>query len=451
MFSKKLVEAPFLIARMQSCKIAIEAEKAKAQKLDDAHKNLVDSKTNLINYYQAEIANLTGYPREILVEQDFQDAASFVLGNSLYPNNPNNPPPSTAPNIWTKTKPYAKNKAVGKFFNEQYGTQIDGDDPLLASILADIASYQSAFTDIELTTGQSCNAGGTCSFPAYTTQPDCTSHGGTWTSGPDIIANNPTIQSNMSSLISKVNRLKVVLTVELGNIYTADPDPARAATAAAAVNDINNNIMPAINTWLGYTSFNTAHGQTTCVGFYSYDSNLLAPTKMHNTQLNALKLAFQARQAFVSTRESQINGYIGSITQNLNDGSAIGNGFYFERWGFIGLRLNMLGGSLIQAKGYDRSSASQDEQIANLQASIAIYSSILTCSILAAPSSGTKYIQLASVIGLSEGDNLYIVSDTQEELPIKIVSIQGNRITVGQNIPAKYRPEDFARIYKDIS
>lgn len=450
-FSKKLVEAPFLISRAQQGKAAIEAEKAKAQQLDDAHKNLVDSKSALINKYQAEIGNLTGYPRSTLIEQDFADAAGFVQGNSLYPNDPNNPPPSTAPKIWTKTKPYARNKAVGKFNNEQYGSQVDGDEPLISSILADIASYQGSFTDIELTTGQSCNAGGTCSLPAYTTQPTCVGNGGTWTTGPDVIANNPAIQSDMASLIDKVSRLKTVLTAELNNIYTADADPARAATAAAAVNDINNNIMPAINTWLGYASFNTAHGQTTCVGFYAYNSNLLAPTKMHSTQLNALKAALQARQTFVSTRKGQVEGYLGLVTQNLDDGSATGSGFYFERWGFIGLRLNMLGGSLIQVKSYDRSSAAQDEQIANMQAAAATYASVLRCSILAAPSNGTKYLQLASAAGVSVGDSMYIVSDTQEEMPLRVVAVTGNRITVGQDIPAKYRPEEFARVYKDIS
>lgn len=450
-FSKKLVEAPFLISRAQQGKSAIEAEKAKAQQLDDAHKNLVDSKNVLINKYQAELGNITGYPRSTLTEQDFLDAASFVQGNSLYPNDPNNPPPSTAPKIWTKTKPYARNKAVGKFNNEQYGSQVDGDEPLISSILADISSYQGSFTDVELTTGQSCNAGGTCSLPAYTTQPTCVANGGTWTSGPDVIANNATIQSNMASLIDKVTRLKTVLTAELGNIYTSDPDPTRAAAAAAAVNDVNNNIMPAINTWLGYASFNTAHGQTTCVGFYAYNSNLLAPTKMHSTQLNALKAALQARQTFASTRKGQVQGYLGLITQSLDDGSATGSGFYFERWGFIGLRLNMLGGSLVQVKSYDRSSVAQDEQIANMQAAAATYASVLRCSILAAPTNGTKYVQLASSSGLSVGDSLYLVSDTQEEMPLRVVAISGNRITVGQDIPAKYRPEEFARIYKDIS
>ena len=80
-FSKKLVEAPFLISRMQQGKAAVEAEKAKIKQLDDAHKNLVDGKTNLINHYQAEIANLTGYPRSTLVEQDFQRIYSPMQRN----------------------------------------------------------------------------------------------------------------------------------------------------------------------------------------------------------------------------------------------------------------------------------------------------------------------------------------------------------------------------------
>jgi hypothetical protein len=241
------------------------------------------------------------------------------------------------------------------------------------------------------------------------------------------------------------------LLAELSLIYTADPDPTRAAAAQAAVNDINNNILPAINTWLAYSDFDTSHGQTTCVGFYAYNVNLLGSTKLRPAELNAFKAAISARLSFEMARQNQINGYLGTITQNLSTGDATGSGFYFERWQLIGLRLNILGGSLIEVKGLTDSANAQDQQIAAINTAVNIYESLVRASILAAPTNGTKFVQLKSAAGFGVGDNIFIVADDQEEIVRTIEAIDGNRLTLGQPVPAKYRPESLGRAYKDIS
>src|SRR6185369_9395356 len=97
---------------------------------------------------------------------------------------------------------------------------------------------------------------------------------------------------------------------------------------------------PALNTWLAYSDFNTAHGQTTCAGFNAYNSNLLAPTKLHSTQLSALSTALSSRSSFVTTRISQLDTNLGTIVQDVSTGDLTSSsGLYGQRYGFLSLRL----------------------------------------------------------------------------------------------------------------
>ena len=449
-FSKKIVEAPFVTASINNSKAAISIEKDKAQKLDGGHKNLVDGKTFYIDKFQAEFAKIDSNDRSALLESDIQNSANFVVGNFFYPNDINNPPPSLAPSIWTKTKPYARNKGVGKFYNEAYGS-IAGEVPTISSILAAISSIQGSYTAIQRVTGQECVETGTCSNPFYTDQPSCLLGGGIWTPGPDVVQTYTALHSAVTSLVSSVNSLKTILIAETTFIYTSDPDPTRQSQAVAALNDINNVIIPAIDAWLGLADYNTAHGQTTCVGFNGYNPVSLGPTKLQAADVSTLVSALTTRSAFNTTRQSQLGGYLGSLTQNLTTGNVTGSGFYFERWSFLQLRLNMLGGSLLALKGFERALVAQDDQIANIESGKAAYELILRCTGFAAPANNTKYLHVKSSAGFSVGDSVFVIADDQEEIVRTIDLIEGNRIRLGQPVPANYRDSAFGRIYKDLS
>ncbi len=448
-FSKKIVEAPVLIDAIDKSKASVQIEKQKVQSLDNGHKNLVDGKTTLIDAYQLELAKLDGIVRTNLTEADQNDAASLVLGNYFYPNDVNNPPPSTAPQVWTKTKPYARNKAVGKLFDETYGAPVTKESDLATLVDAAITSIEGTYALIERVTGQICTDG-TCSLPAYVTQPTCVLNGGVWTPTVDTIVTYPAMQTAMTDLITKVNDLRAFLVAESALVYVNDTDATRKAQSIAAKNDIDNVIIPAIDAWLAVPSFNTSHGQTNCTGFYSYNAALLAPTKMSSAEITALKNALTARASFSSTRTSQVTAYLGSITQDLGTGNVTGTGLYYERWAFIQLRLNLLGGSLVALKGFDRVDTAQDEQIANINSAKAAYELLLKCTPLAAKASGTKYIHVKSSQGFSVGDTVYIITDGQAELTRNIRAIDGNRITLGQDVPANYRETPFGRMYKEL-
>jgi hypothetical protein len=447
-FSKKISATPVEIASVERSKAAVLKEQQKDIDVDNAHKRLVDAKTALINGYQSEISLLDSNVRTTLLESDIIDAANFTSTNVLYPRDPQNLAPSLAPSIWTKTKPYTRNKIVGKTFAEVFAGTTTKESDNISAINSTLASL-SSYALIEQVSGQSCS-NGTCSLPQYTDATTCTTNGGVWTPSSDVISNNPTIQTLMTTLISQVNTWKTFLQNELSVIITTDTDATRSSQNTAAIAQINTTIS-GINTWLAYSSFNTAHGRTTCSSFYAYNAALLGATKLQTGQLATFNSAISTRTSFISTRISQLNTNLGSVVQDLSTGDITGSGLYFERAKFLQLRLNILGGSLVKVKGSDRALAAQDEQIANINNASSSYNLLLINSNLVAPSNGTKNLHVKSSTGLSVGDIVYLVSDTQEEITLNIESISGNTVVVGKAIPAKYRQDEFARLYKDIS
>jgi hypothetical protein len=448
-FSKKIVEVPFEVASIEQSKNAILIEKGKAEKLDIAHKNLTDTKTVLVDAYQLELTTLDGNSRTTITETDIQNAASYAPGNFLYPTDPNSPPPSTAPQVWTKTKPYSRNKGVGKLFNETFGAPVTKEPDLITAVQSSISTIESTFDAIERVTGQKCT-NGTCSLPIYDNSLDCTTNGGVWTPGPDAIVSDPAMVSALNNLITQVNTLRSFLISEAAIIYLLDSNAVRQGESQAALTDINNTIS-IIDAWLALNNFNTSHGQTTCAGFYAYNPLLLGPTKMRQPQIDALKNELIARASFVTVRAGQLNGYLGTLTQSLSTGDVTGSGLYFERWSFLQLRLNLLGGSLIDLKGYDSAINAQNDQISNILSSKATYELLLTCSIMAAPGNGTKFLHLKSAVGFSVGDTVYIVTEDQPEIQRNIEAIDGNRLTLGQPVPANYRESALGRVYKDLT
>jgi hypothetical protein len=69
---------------------------------------------------------------------------------------------------------------------------------------------------------------------------------------------------------------------------------------------------------------------------------------------------------------------------------------------------------------------------------------------MSAPANNTKFIQVKDASGFLAGDTIYIITESQEELTRKIVSINGNRIELGEPVPAKYRESELGRVYKEV-
>lgn len=429
-FSLKIVSADSEVKALDAAKAQLQTEVDKIQKLDTANKNLFDPVNVRINGYQNEFQYIDGNIRTVIVEQDIVDAANKKLQNRFFPNDVNTVVPSLVSlnNVWPRIKPFALGYGIGKSYVETYGAYATSENATIIAALGYITAAGS-FTNMELTTGQHCIAG-----------------------MPDTIVSFASVQTLKTNLVTAINDMKATLLLEVAAVTTNDTDATRQSQNNAAINDINNVIIPALNIWLAYVDFNTAHGQSTCAGFNGFNSNLLAPTKLHSTQLAALQTALITRQSFLVTRTSQLNANLGTITQDIATGDLLTSaGFYGQRYGFLGLRLNALGGSLTQLAGLQAALGAQTSIKNNILENKATYLSILPTSILKAPGNGTAMITLTDTSLFGVGDNVFVIAEGQEELVRAVKSVSGDLITLNDVIPAKYRPSEKARIYKDIS
>jgi hypothetical protein len=429
-FSKKIVSSADEISSIDKAKDQLLAVKSKALETDNAHKNLFDPKNTLTTAYENEIKYLDGNIRIAPTETDFQNSANLLSGNYFYPITLGSLPPSIS-SPWNKTKPYALNIALGKKYNETYDTTTS-EPSLISSITSAISNIESSYLLIQRVTGQTCTTVSTPPPPI------------------DTISTLTQLQTDLSNLKTMIQNWKTFLQTESSSVYTLDSNTTRKAESIAAKNNIDSVIIPAINTWQAYVDFNTAHGETTCVGFFAHNPNSLGATKLRATELNALKTAISNRSAFILTRVSQITGYLGNISQNLSTGDASGTGLYYERYLTINLRLNLLNGSLVEYNSFDKAISAQQDQQAAISSALSTYQSVIKAAKFLSPATGTEYVQMSSVDSFSVGDQVYIITDTQEEIVRNIVEINGKRIKFSQSIPAKYRETDYARIYKDV-
>jgi hypothetical protein len=423
--SKKIVSIPMENASALDSKSKLEEVKVKTKSQDDGNKSFSDDKTVFINGYQNEIKRLDGNDRTEIIEQDFVDSAVNKVGNYFFPNQQSIATPSLADGVWKQFIPFAKTKSVGKFYNEAYQTiQKEGD------IVALIQGYNvsmDAFTGIQRTTGQSCTVGAP---------------------PPDVIANNATIQTLSTNIITQVNNWKTFLTDSIPFITTTDPDAIKQAQNNAAIADINNSIA-VLNAWLASPTFDTGHGQTTCSGFNAYNPFLLSATKFRTDVFNTLKNEITARLSFITGRITEVSTNLGDIVQNNSNGQITSSsGLYGARFPFINLRLNLMAGTLKKLEGLKLGQRAQDESIDFNAAAGSAYGSIMFATILAAPSTGGDKIHLKDASGISVGNSIYLVANEQQEIVLTVLAKTGNMIQVSQEVSQKYRTDNLSRVYK---
>lgn len=450
-FSLAIVTADQQIAGLAAASAQLQKISDKDQALDTANSDLFNPKNTLINSYQSEFNLIDGNVRTVIIEQNIQDAAAKKLSNLFFPNNVLLTVPSLSAqnNVWTQIKPFALGFGIGQNYNQTY-TSGPAEQGFISSAQTLIAST-GIYTDIQLTSGQHCVNGGTCNNVLYTDQTSCESHGGTWTPSEQIV-DFPEIHTLNTSLVAAINGIKTQALAEVVAILAiTDSDPTRQSQNTAAVNYINSTLLPALNAWLAYSDFNTSHGQTTCAGFNGYNANLLAPTKLHSAQLSVLTSVLAARNTFLTTRVSQLNTNLGSISQNITTGDYTGSGFYKQRFDYLNLRLNIMTGSLTALVSDQQSITAQTQIQSNLVDQKNIYMTIVPTTKLAASGNGTAIISLVDASFYSPGDSVFIVSDTQDELVRAIKSINGKSVQLNDVVPTKYTTLDNVRFYKDIS
>jgi hypothetical protein len=425
--SKAFAAAPAEIAQIEANRAQILIARTELEKKDLANKGLVDRVTVLIDPYQVELGLKNGNLHSLLTETVQQDAAKRKIGNFLFPNESNVPLPSVPDGAWKFFGPFFGSYGIGKQKLEVYGLVSPNEQQLITDMNAQIAILEAA-TLIQRTTGQSCTAG-----------------------TPDVVAAYATVQTAMTTLVTKATQWQTNLNsslTALADIVAVDTNAGRITAKNTEQTSINT-ALSGIAVWLAYPNFNTSHGQTTCAGFNGYNAALLAPTKGYTTQLNAFKTIITNRTSQVTTRIAEVSGYLGTVTQSSITGDITGgSGFYLDRAYAINLRLHAMGGSLSALISADKSIEALNQFKKNKEDAIIVYQGVMTVSLMKAPANGTNTLHLKDVTGLAVGNQVYLITETQPEIPLTIQAINGTMITVDKQISQSYRESELGRVYK---
>lgn len=457
--SKKIIEIPESNKALDGVKDAIGAEKKAVEDEDQSNKSFMDEITIPINAYQTELGLLDGNGRVELAEQDLIDAADKTLQNFFFPNDTNTPLPSVPDGVWKFFAPFSGSVAIGKTYTESYNT-ITREQDKIDAINSVITTIEGLIDPVR-STGLQCQIdnSGTCSDPTYTDQATCELNGETWTSsgGPDTYVSSPTAQTALTDLVTAINDWKAFVNNERSNIYTSDPDTSRQSENDTAIQDIDDLIIE-IDNYLTYDDFDTTttlpsgSGGSGCSAYSALTSSDFLPSKLRSNELQEVKDSIAARESFISSRISQLEGYLGTVGQNLSTGdlTTSGSGFYNDRFTVINIRLNLLGGTLNRLKSIEQGQGAQDNLKATNTNTLGLYQSKIKSTKFIAPASNTGTIHVADASEFTIGDTVYVVADKQEELTGTITNINQNTVFLDFTIPEKYTHINFARLYRVV-
>lgn len=215
-----------------------------------------------------------------------------------------------------------------------------------------------------------------------------------------------------------------------------DDRATQAAQNSAALSDVNNT-KSIIDAWQAL-SYSGASG------------------KFVDGNINTISTEATARVSYTAARITEITTALGSssgaaLSQsgNVYSTSVPGNSYY-NRYKWLDIRINRITGSLRRYYAASQSSGAVQTMLASNLAIEAEYSNyFLTKRITNNDSSAI--IQVDSVSGISAGDSLIVVSETQPEITRGVVEVLGTtQLRLTSPIPNTYQISDLARIFKTL-
>lgn len=457
--SKKIVEIPDQNKALDGNVASLDAQLVKVTNEDNANKDLMDRITPIINGYQNEIELLDGNQRNELIEQQVIDSANKIEGNFFFPNDLDQPTPNIPDGIWKNLLPFSGNIAIGANYNESY-TQITNEPDTLTEINNLITQIET-YAEVERLSGKQCQVEdqGSCAGEtppgSGVDQATCTLNGGTWTPLLVGVKSPSDVVALLASLNSEVATWKSLLQSQKSAIQVADAldnDATHTSENAAAIADIDNAIVE-IDSWLAYQDFDTSRSlPDDCDDFDNLDEDDFDPAKLTSTVIQIIKDEVTARQAYTTTRLTQVGGYLGNVGQNLTTGEldGSGSGFYDQRFSIINIRLNLLGGSLNKKLSAEKGKDAQGAFKETNNQALSTYDTAMKASKFRAPASNTGTIHVLDGSGFSIGDSVYVIADQQEELSGTILNVSGNTVFLDFTVPAKYTNINFGRLYKTL-
>lgn len=421
--SEKIVLIPSEDKIAQDLAAQLQESKQELEKTDNTNKKFIDDLKDLIDGYETEVGLIDGDLRTNLEEQNLIDSANKLLGNFFFPNNTTIPLPSAPDGVWKNFQSFSKSVAIGKQYEEVFGSQ-DNEKSKIDEIQTIIALAE-AKSEVTRVTGESCDM--------------------------DVVSSDTDTQTYMTDIKALVVELRTIINNQRSAIITDDPDSSRQATNNIAINDIDNNIIPAIDAWEAAPDFDPIGSAPTCVDFENTDTSTLDDTKFKPAILDVFKAALTNRELFIIDREVEVENFLGTVNQSIDGTINSTSGLYGQRYRFIELRLNLMTGTLTRLVNVDQAINAQGQiESSNENATLA-YDGVIKVSALAAQSNGTDTIYVQDSSDFSEKDVVYVFAKNKPEIKTSIKSIESNKIVLAKKIPTGYGIQNLGRMYKDIT
>lgn len=479
--SKKIVTIPDENKTVENVKLQILAQQKVAIENDAVNKALQDPYDEKINAYQAEYNLIDGKLRTTLTEDLINAAAKGENRNGFFLADPEFPIPSVPDGVWKFFAPMSFCYAIGKRNDETYGTEPLGEQPLISTINGLIAQVET-YIDATRASGQKCIEVGSCSGEtppgSGIDESTCLANGGTWTV-TDTIVPSTEIQAVLNNLKTQIQNWENSLNGQKSAIQIGDNSvPARQVQNQTAYDEIDP-VLAIINAWqaiqdfdtttslpsdcdafnsMGYSSFCVGEDnppqldEISCVLDNGTWVESFQESKLSPIQIQALKDAITDRSAFLTTRKSQLDGYFGTITQDLNTGELTSfSGWYGDRYLILDSRLNLISGSANGKFGAEKALATQNQIKASNDTAAAAYNLTMKAVKAVAPGVDTNYLNVADASAFNAGDRVYVVADNQEELSGSILEKDGNRVKLSFKVPKKYTLANITRLYKLVN
>lgn len=179
--------------------------------------------------------------------------------------------------------------------------------------------------------------------------------------------------------------------------------------------------------------------------------NTGATGRFVNTSLTPIQSLITTRQLFVTSRTAQILMAIGNVVDNGDGtyGGIVGSSYY-ERYKWLDVRLNRASGS---ARRYFDSSSSLGalNTLSTNNTNLATDYNAYFLTKAVTNQEGKPIIFVNDVNGLSIGDTITAVSETQPEISRTITNlISTNQVQLSAALPLSYLVSDTTRIFKTL-
>lgn len=226
-----------------------------------------------------------------------------------------------------------------------------------------------------------------------------------------------------TSLTSQISALN-------GNEDDRSPQVSEITTALSDA----NNALSIVNAW-------QALPDTGSTGFDS---------KFTDNNLLTLENEITARASFASSRASEINTALGTLSQ-ASDGTVSGSGAFRLRYDQLNNRINRIGGPLSEYYEKGEAVRALDQLATTKTSTLGEFENRMKATAFAANADGTNVITVVDTTDFSAGQTVYVVSETQSELTGTISSIDSaTQMTLSFSVPSTYVLQDRARILRIV-